>query len=151
LSNELGVHQVGILIVEDSPDDVELTLHALRENNLANHVEIARDGREALDFVFGTGAHAGRAVEDRPQLILLDLKLPKIPGLEVLRAIKADPRTLSIPVVVLTSSREEQDIIESYGLGVNSYIQKPVSFAELTTAVAQLGLYWMILNVGPNR
>jgi CheY-like chemotaxis protein len=151
MNDEGGGRQVDILIVEDNADDVELTLHALRENNLANRVEIARDGRAALDFVFCEGAYAERAIEDRPQLILLDLKLPKVPGLDVLRAIKGDPRTKTIPVVVLTSSREDRDIIESYDVGVNSYIQKPVSFAELTTAVAQLGLYWMILNVGPPR
>ena len=141
--------QVDILIVEDNPDDVELTLHALRANNLANRVEIVRDGRAALDFVFAEGAYAGRAIEDHPQLILLDLKLPKVPGLDVLRAIKGDPRTRSIPVVILTSSREDKDIIESYDVGVNSYIQKPVSFADLTAAVVQLGLYWVILNVPP--
>ncbi len=143
--------QVDILIVEDNPDDVELTLHALRTNNLANRVEVARDGRAALDFIFGEGQYEGRTIKDRPQLVLLDLKLPKVPGIEVLRAIKSDPRTRSIPVVVLTSSREDKDIIESYDVGVNSYIQKPVSFADLTAAVAQLGLYWMILNVGPPR
>lgn len=151
MNDENGARQVDILIVEDNPDDVELTLHALRTNNLANRVEIARDGRAALDFVFCEGPYADRAIEDRPQLILLDLKLPKVPGLDVLKAIKSDPRTRSIPVVVLTSSREDKDIIESYDVGVNSYIQKPVSFADLTAAVAQLGLYWMILNVGPVR
>jgi len=143
--------QVDILIVEDNPDDVELTLHALRTNNLANRVEVARDGRAALDFIFGEGQYEGRTIKDRPQLVLLDLKLPKVPGIEVLRAIKSDPRTRSIPVVVRNSSREDKDIIESDDVGVNSYIQKPGSFADLTAAVAQLGLYWMILNVGPPR
>ena len=151
MNDENAGRQVDILIVEDNPDDVELTLHALRTNNLANRVEIARDGRAALDFVFCEGPYADRAIEDHPHLILLDLKLPKVPGLDVLKAIKSDPRTRSIPVVVLTSSREDKDIIESYDVGVNSYIQKPVSFADLTSAVAQLGLYWMILNVGPRR
>jgi CheY-like chemotaxis protein len=151
MNEETSGRQVDILIIEDNADDIELTLHALRENNLANRVEVARDGRAGLDFIFCEGPYANRAIENRPQLILLDLKLPKVPGLDVLRAIKADPRTKAIPVVVLTSSREDKDIIESYDVGVNSYIQKPVSFAELTTAVAQLGLYWMILNVGPPR
>lgn len=140
-----------ILLVEDSPDDLELTLHALTENRLANRIEVARDGQQALDYIFGTGEFAGRDIRDRPRLILLDLKLPKVSGLEVLRHVKADERTKTIPVVVLTSSREDRDIVDSYNLGVNSYIQKPVSFSDFTQAVSRLGMYWMILNEGTLR
>jgi two-component system response regulator len=137
---------VEILLVEDSPHDVELTLHALKRNNITNHIKVVRDGAEALDFVFGSGAYAGRNVDDPPKVILLDLKLPKIDGLEVLQRVKSDPRTRAVPVVVLTSSREERDIVESYQLGVNSYIVKPVSFEQFSEAVRQLGLYWLLLN-----
>ncbi|MBI3951057.1 MAG: response regulator [Acidobacteria bacterium] len=140
---------VQILLVEDNPDDVELTLHALKKHNLANRIEIVRDGTEALQFIFCTGAYAHRHIEDSPKVILLDLKLPKVDGLEVLRQIKADPRTRMIPVVVLTSSREERDILESYQLGVNSFITKPVDFEQFTEAVRQLGLYWLLLNQPP--
>ncbi|GAB4440118.1 MAG: response regulator [Anaerolineae bacterium] len=140
---------VEILLVEDNPDDVELTLHALRKHNLANRIEVVRDGAEALEFVFATGAYAGRNVENGPRVILLDLKLPKVDGLEVLRRVKADPRTRRIPVVMLTSSREERDIVESYSLGVNSYITKPVDFDQFTEAVRQIGLYWLLLNQPP--
>ncbi len=137
---------VEILLVEDNPDDVELALHALKRNNFSNRIHVVRDGVEALDFIFATGAYNGRDLSDVPRVILLDLKLPKIDGLEVLRRVKADARTRMIPVVVLTSSREERDIVESYQLGVNSYIVKPVDFQQFTEAVRELGLYWLLLN-----
>ena len=140
---------VEILLVEDNPNDVELALHALKKNNIANRIEVVRDGAEALEFIFATGAYASRSIEHAPKVILLDLKLPKVDGLEVLRQIKADPRTRAIPVVVLTSSREERDIVESYNLGVNSYIVKPVDFEQFTEAVRTLGLYWLLLNQPP--
>jgi two-component system, response regulator len=140
---------VEILLVEDNPNDLELALHALKKNNLANHIEVVRDGAEAVDFIFASGAYSDRKVENTPRVILLDLKLPKIDGLEVLRRIKADPRTKSIPIVVLTSSREERDIVESYELGVNSYITKPVDFDQFTEAVRQLGFYWLLFNQPP--
>ena len=140
---------VQILLVEDDPNDVELTLHALKKHNLGNRVEVVRDGAEALEFIFCSGAYAHRSVENGPKVILLDLKLPKVDGLEVLRRIKSDPRTQVIPVVVLTSSREERDIVESYKLGVNSYIVKPVNFEQFTESVRQLGLYWVLLNEPP--
>ncbi|MFH1907270.1 MAG: response regulator [Chloroflexota bacterium] len=140
---------VEILLVEDNPHDVELTLHALKKNNIANRIEVVRDGAEALEFIFATGAYADRQNVEKPRVILLDLKLPKVDGLEVLRQIKADPRTRTIPVVALTSSREERDIVESYKLGVNSYIVKPVDFEQFTEAVRQLGLYWLLLNQPP--
>ena len=141
---------VEILLVEDNPSDMELTLHVLTRNKLANHIEVVRDGVEALEFIFCTGKYAGRKVENGPKVILLDLKLPKVDGLEVLRRVKADPRTKHIPVVVLTSSREERDIVESYQLGVNSYITKPVDFDQFTEAVRQLGYYWLLLNQPPS-
>lgn len=140
---------VEILLVEDNPDDVELTLRALRKYNITNRVHVARDGAEALEFLFCEGAHAGRNCADRPRVVLLDLKLPKVDGLEVLRRIKSDPRTQTIPVVVLTSSREERDMAESYRLGVNSFIVKPVDFAQFMEAVRSVGLYWMLLNEAP--
>lgn len=140
---------VEILLVEDNPNDVELTLHALKKHNLANRIHVVRDGAEALDFIFGSGAYAGRRLEDRPKVILLDLKLPLVDGLEVLERIKSDPRTRTIPVVMLTSSREEPDIARSYELGVNSYIVKPVDFQQFTEAVRNLGLYWLLLNQPP--
>ena len=140
---------VEILLVEDSPTDRELTLRALEKAKIANRIEIARDGAEALDFIFGTGDHAGRAGEVPPRLVLLDLKLPKVDGLEVLERIKKDPATRSIPVVVLTSSREQRDLVESYNLGVNSYIVKPVDFEGFMAAVRELGMYWLILNQTP--
>ena len=141
--------RVGILLIEDNPDDVELTLHAFRRHKLANQVDVVRDGAEALDYLFGEGEHADRSPHVMPRVILLDLKLPKVDGLEVLREIKGDARTRSIPVVVLTSSQQEQDIIESYQLGVNSYIVKPVDFERFTEAVRQLGMYWLLLNQPP--
>lgn len=140
---------IKILLVEDNPDDVELALHALRMHNLANDIEVARDGAEALDYIFRTGSYADRPLEPLPRLILLDLKLPKIGGLEVLERVKSDPRTRSIPVVILTSSRQERDIVESYQLGVNSYITKPVDFEQFIQAVYTLGLYWLLLNEPP--
>ena len=142
-------NSIEILLVEDNPNDVELTLHALKKNNLTNHIHIVRDGAEALDYLFGNGAEAGREINHKPKVILLDLKLPKVDGMEVLKRIKADERTRPIPVVVLTSSREERDIVESYRLGVNSYIAKPVDFEQFTEAVRQLGLYWLLLNQPP--
>ena len=140
---------VEILLVEDNPNDLALTLRAFQKNNLANHIHIARDGAEALEFIFCTGAYANRNIENGPKVILLDLKLPLVDGLEVLRRIKADPRTQRIPVVVLTSSREERDIVESYQLGVNSYIVKPVDFDQFTEVVRELGFYWLLLNHPP--
>jgi len=136
-------NHVEILIVEDNPNDLELALHALKNNNIANPIHVARDGAEALDYIFDPGAGM------KPKVILLDLKLPKVDGLEVLKRIKSDPRTRMIPVVVLTSSREERDIIESYRLGVNSYITKPVDFEQFTEVVRQLGMYWLLLNQPP--
>ena len=139
---------IEILLVEDNPNDVELALHALRKNNLANHVEVVRDGAEALDFIFCTGAYAQR-VNHNPKVILLDLKLPKVDGLEVLHRLKAEPHTRAIPVVVLTSSREERDMVESYQLGVNSYIVKPVNFEQFVETVRDLGFYWLLVNQLP--
>jgi len=141
---------VEILLVEDNPADVKLALHALNKNHLANHVEVVRDGAAALDFIFCTGLYAHRRIDNGPRLVLLDLKLPKVDGLEVLQRVKADERTRKIPVVVLTSSREERDIVESYSLGVNSYIVKPVDFEQFTEAVQKLGFYWLLLNQSPN-
>jgi two-component system response regulator len=135
-----------ILLVEDNPDDEELTVRALKKNNVTNSLVVARDGVEALDYLFGTGAYTGRDTGALPGLVLLDLKLPKIDGLEVLRRIRADGRTRRMPVTVLTSSKEEQDVIKSYNLGANSYIRKPVDFVQFTEAVRQLGLYWLMLN-----
>ncbi len=140
---------VEILLVEDNPSDVELALHALEKHNITNRIEVVRDGAEALDYIFCTGPYAHRRIADMPKLILLDLKLPKVNGLEVLERIKSDPRTKRIPVVVLTSSREERDIVQSYQLGVNSYIAKPVDFDQFAEAVRQLGLYWLLLNEPP--
>lgn len=137
---------VEILLVEDSPDDLAMTLRSLRKAKLANRIEVARDGAEALDFLFCQGAHADRKFEDGPKVVLLDLKLPKIDGLEVLARIKADPRTKMIPVVMLTSSKEQKDMIESYNLGVNSYLVKPVNCDEFATTVQQLEMYWLLLN-----
>ena len=140
---------IEILLVEDNPADEELTLHALRANRLANNIQVVRDGAEALEFIFATGRYADRDVNHVPRVVLLDLKLPLVDGLEVLRRIKGDERTRHIPVVVLTSSREERDIVESYRLGVNSYITKPVDFEQFTECVRNLGMYWLLLNQPP--
>jgi CheY-like chemotaxis protein len=138
-----------ILLVEDNPDDEALTHRALKKNNIGNEVVVARDGAEALDYLFGTGVYEGRDLSTMPQVVLLDLKLPKIDGLDVLRRLRADERTKLLPVVVLTSSREQQDLVDSYGYGANSYIRKPVDFAQFIEAVRQLGLYWLVLNETP--
>ncbi len=137
---------IEILLVEDNPQHVELTLRALRKHNLANNVLVAKDGAEALEFLFATGACHERQVENSPKVILLDLKLPKVDGLEVLRRIKSNERTKAIPVVVVTTSEQDQDVVKSYKLGANSYIVKPVSFEKFVEAVSQLGFYWMLLN-----
>ena len=135
-----------ILLVEDNADDEALTLRALKKNNIGNTVVVVRDGAEALDFLFCSGAYADRDPRDKPQVILLDLKLPKVDGLEVLRRIRADPSTRTLPVVILTSSKEEQDVVNSYLIGVNSYVRKPVDFIQFVEAIRQLGLYWLVLN-----
>jgi len=138
-----------ILLVEDNANDEFLTLRALKKHNVANSVVVARDGAEALDFLFATGSHSGRNPADPPVVVLLDLKLPKVDGLEVLRRIRADARTRYLPVVILTSSKEERDIVTGYQLGTNSYVQKPVDFTAFVDAVGQLGLYWLMLNEPP--
>lgn len=140
---------VEVLLVEDNPRDAEMTLRTLRKRNLANQVVHVKDGQEALDWIFGTGSHADRDVSARPKFVVLDLKLPKVDGLEVLRAIRADERTRLIPVVILTSSREERDVLESYKLGVNSYVVKPMDFESFSAAVAELGHYWLLVNHEP--
>lgn len=140
---------VEILLVEDSPQDLELSLRALKKANLGNNIQVARDGAEALDFIFCEGSHSTRNISDIPKLILLDLKLPKVDGLEVLQRIKADSRTCSIPIVVMTSSKEQRDVVESYRLGVNSYVVKPVNFEGFAQAVQDLGFYWLLLNQSP--
>lgn len=138
-----------VLLVEDNPDDEALTLRAFRKSNLTNEIIVARDGVEALDYLFGTGMYAGRDSNDLPQLILLDLKLPKVDGLEVLERIRTSEKTRMLPVVILTSSKEQEDLITSYSLGANSYIRKPVDFNQFIQAVQQLGLYWLVLNQYP--
>jgi two-component system response regulator len=142
-------NEIEILFVEDSQDDLDMALHALRKANLTNRIQIVRDGAEALEFIFCEGAFAGRKFENPPKVILLDLKLPKIDGMEVLKRIKGDPRTKMIPVVILTSSKEQRDVIESYNLGVNSYIVKPVNFEQFAAAVQELGMYWLLHNQPP--
>ena len=140
---------VDLLLVEDNPDDVDLTLHAFKKCNFSNRIHVVRDGAEALEFIFCTGAYAHRHIENPPKVILLDLKLPKVDGLEVLRRIKSDPRTMATPVVILTASREEIDVVNTYELGVNSYIVKPVDFEQFVEASRTLGLYWLLLNQPP--
>lgn len=140
-----------ILLVEDNADDEVLTLRALRKNNIANEVVVAHDGEEALDYLFGTGTHAGRDASIVPQVILLDLNLPRLSGLDVLRRIRSDERTRLLPVVVLTSSKEDEDIVNSYSLGANSYVRKPVDFAQFSEAVKTLGLFWLLLNEVPSQ
>lgn len=144
----MDTKEVEILIVEDDPNDLELALIALRKHKLANKIHVARDGEEALDFIFCRGPHAQRGHDNLPRLILLDLKLPKINGLEVLKEIKADPRTRPVPVVVMTSSGEQRDMLEGYELGVNSYIQKPVDFEQFQRIIGDLGYYWLVVNNG---
>ena len=145
----MNASEVDILLVDDSPEDVALTLHALRAENLASRFFVARDGEEALEFLFCTGAHAGRSFDHPPKLVLLDLKLPKIDGMQVLKQLKGDPRTKTIPVVLLTSSKEERDRVIGYNLGVNSYLQKPVDFDDFRKMVKLLGLYWLVTNQPP--
>jgi two-component system response regulator len=145
----MNPNEVDILLVDDSQDDVDLTLHALRSENLANHVFVARDGEEALDFLFCSGPHTQRSFDHPPKLVLLDLKLPKVDGMQVLKQIKGDARTRTIPVVLMTSSREERDMVSGYDLGVNSYLQKPVDFDDFRKMVKALGLYWLVINQPP--
>lgn len=145
----MNPNEVDILLVDDSPDDVDLTLHALRTENLANRVFVARDGEEALEFLFCTGPHAQRSFDHPPKLVLLDLKLPKVDGMQVLKQVKSDPRTKTIPVVLMTSSREERDMASGYSLGVNSYLQKPVEFEQFRNMVKLLGMYWLVTNQAP--
>jgi two-component system response regulator len=144
-----ATNEVEILLVEDNPNDVELTLRALKKHNITNKVHVVKDGAEALEYIFAKGAYASRDINHSPRVILLDLKLPKVDGLEVLRQIKSNERTKLIPVVVLTSSKEERDLVESYRLGANSYITKPVDFESFVKAVSELGLYWLLLNQPP--
>ena len=145
----MNTEALDILLVEDSQDDVDLTLHTLRREKLANNISVVRDGEEALDFLFCRGAFAERSFEHPPKLVLLDLKLPKVDGMELLKQIKSDPRTKIIPVVIMTSSKEERDLVASYHLGANSYIQKPVDFAEFREMVKTVGLYWLVINQPP--
>ncbi|ADU63006.1 MAG: response regulator [Pseudodesulfovibrio sp.] len=140
-----------ILLVEDNPDDVALTLRAFKKNNIMNTVVVAKDGAEALDYLFCTGEYSDRDIKDSPQIILLDLKLPKVNGLKVLQKIRDDEHTRLLPVIILTSSKEQQDLLDSYSLGANSYIRKPIDFDQFSEAVRQLGLYWLVLNVGPTE
>jgi two-component system response regulator len=138
-----------ILLVEDNPDDIELTLRAFNKNNIANKIVVARDGVEALDYLFGNGAYAGRDTSNLPRIILLDLKMPKLDGLQVLERLRADERTRLVPVVILTSSKEEHDLVKGYKSGANSYVRKPVDFNQFVEAVRQIGLYWLLINESP--
>jgi CheY-like chemotaxis protein len=147
----MGIKGETILLVEDNPDDVELTLRAFKKNKIANDVIIARDGVEALDYLFGTGAYADRDTSDTPRIILLDLKLPKMNGLQVLEHLRADERTRLTPVVILTSSKEEQDLVSGYKSGANSYVRKPVDFGKFVDAVHHIGLYWLLINESPKQ
>lgn len=144
-----NIHNIEIILVEDSLEDADLIMRSLKKNNLSNNVVHLKDGAEALDFMFAKGEYANRNMLDKPKVILLDLKMPKIDGLQVLRELKSDARTKSIPVVIMTSSREDRDVIDSYELGVNSYVVKPVSFENFAKAVADLGLYWLMINQSP--
>ncbi len=146
---EKEMHNIEILLVEDSLEDANLVIRSLKKSNLTNNIIHLKDGAEALDFIFGRGEFSGRKIEDRPKVILLDLKMPKVDGLQVLREIKADERTKTIPVVIMTSSREDRDLVESYKLGVNSYVVKPVAFDNFAKAVAELGIYWLMVNQVP--
>lgn len=141
--------EIEILLVDDDPSDVALTVHELRRHKLANNLKVAEDGAEALEIIFCRGKHAERDFTHPPKVILLDLKLPKVDGLEVLKALRSDPRTKAIPVVIMTSSREQRDIVESYKLGVNAYIQKPVDFDEFRSTVERLGMFWLVVNAPP--
>ena len=147
----MAIHDETILLVEDNPDDIELTLRAFKKNNIANNVVVARDGVEALDYLFGNGAYAGRDTSDTPRIILLDLKMPKLDGLQVLERLRADERTRLVPVVILTSSKEEQDLVSGYASGANSYVRKPVDFNHFVEAVHQIGLYWLLINEVPHQ
>ena len=142
-------NEIEILLVEDNQDDLDMALRALRKAKLANRIQVVRDGAEALEFIFCQGAYAGRKFENPPKLILLDLKLPKVDGMEVLKRVKGDARTRTIPTVILTSSKEQRDVVESYDLGVNSYIVKPVNFEGFAAAIQELGMYWLLLNQPP--
>jgi CheY-like chemotaxis protein len=144
-----STHQKSILLVEDNPDDEALAIRALKRNHISNEIVVAHDGVEALDYLFGTGAYAGRDLSLKPTVVLLDLKLPRVDGLEVLRRLREDDRTRLLPVVVLTTSSEEQDMLKSYSLGCNSYIRKPVDFVQFSEAIRQLGLYWLLMNEPP--
>ena len=144
-------HEVEILLVDDNASDVELTVRALRRHKLANHIHVAEDGQEALDFVFCRGAHSDRSFATPPKVVFLDLKMPKVDGIDVLRVIRGDARTKTIPVVILTSSKEQRDIVEGYKLGVNAYIQKPVDFEEFRRVIEQMGLFWLVVNQPPPR
>jgi two-component system response regulator len=145
MATEAGV----ILVVEDNPQDATMTQRALKKHNISNNIVLARDGAEALDYLYGTGAYAGRDASDLPHVVLLDLKLPKVDGMQVLKRIRSEPVTKTLPVVILTSSDEQRDLVESYELGVNSFVRKPVEFAAFTEAVSQLGLYWTLINRTP--
>jgi len=147
----MNMDTMTILLVEDNPDDEALTLRALRQNNIMNRVDVVRDGAEAIDYLFCQGAHKAHDPSQKPAIVMLDLKLPKLDGLEVLQRIRADERTRLLPVVILTSSREEQDLIKGYSLGANSYIRKPVDFKQFVNAVDQIGLYWLVLNEPPPK
>jgi len=140
---------VDVLLVDDSPSDVELTIHVLRHNKLANSIHVAEDGKEALDFLFCRGEHQGRSSADRPKVILLDLKLPKVNGLEVLKAIRVNENTKAIPVVILTSSKEQRDLVEGYAFGASAFIQKPVDFGQFQNAIKEIGLFWLVVNEPP--